>query len=111
MVFLIQRARNKGFLVLHSKPNELIATPKGTSNRMINAQYLSEDETQVLREFYCLLAEMAKTDNVLGKTYSMEEAEGNHEYKQAVQRDDKETTIKKGGSHHKSRLFLVLKKA
>lgn len=45
MVFLIQRARNKGFLVLHSKLNELIATTKGASNRMINAQYLSEDET------------------------------------------------------------------
>ena len=111
MVFLIQRARNKDFLVLHPKLNELIAATKGASNLIINAQYLPENETQVLHKFYCLLAEMTKTDNTLGKTYSVEEAESNHEYKQMAQRDDKEATIKKGGSHHRSRLFLVLKKA
>ena len=37
MVFLIQRARNKDFLVLHPKLNELIAATKGASNLIINA--------------------------------------------------------------------------
>jgi len=35
MVFLIQRAQNKGSLVLHLKLTELIAATKGASNRLI----------------------------------------------------------------------------
>lgn len=84
MVFLIQRAQNKDSLVLHLKLNELIAATQGASNRLINAQDFSEAETKVLHDFYCILVDMAKKDNDLGKTHSVEEAEDNHNEKLAA---------------------------
>ena len=81
MVFLIQRAQNKDSLVLHLKLNELIAATKGASNRLINAQDLSEDEIRVLHEFYCILADLSKKDSDLGQTHSVEEAKDNHNEK------------------------------
>ena len=87
MVFLIQRAQNKDSLVLHLKLNELIAAHQGASNRLINAQDFSEEEIKTLHDFYCLLAELAKKDNDLGKTHSIEEAEDNHSEKLAAQVD------------------------
>lgn len=81
MVFLIQRAQNKDSLVLHLKLNELIAATQGASNRLINAQDFSEEEIKILHDFYCVLAELAKKDNDLGKTHSVEEAEDNHNEK------------------------------
>ncbi|MFD1469633.1 low affinity iron permease family protein [Hymenobacter caeli] len=89
MVFLIQRAQNKDSLVVHLKLNELIAATQGASNRMINAQDLSEEEINTLHRFYCLLAEKAKQDTSLGQTHSVEEAEDNHDEKMAAQRGEK----------------------
>jgi low affinity Fe/Cu permease len=87
MVFLIQRAQNKDSLVLHLKLNELIAATQGASNRLINAQDFSEEEIKVLHNFYCVLADLAKKDNDLGKTHSVEEAEDNHNEKLAAHAD------------------------
>ena len=84
MVFLIQRAQNKDSLVLHLKLNELIAATQGASNRLINAQDFSEEEIDLLHNFFRALAELAKKDNDLGKTHSVEEAEDNHEEKTAA---------------------------
>lgn len=81
MVFLIQRAQNKDSLVLHLKLNELIAAHKGASNRLINAQDFTEDEINLLHQYFCLLAEKAKHDHDLGRTHSVEEAEENHQEK------------------------------
>ena len=87
MVFLIQRAQNKDSLVLHLKLNELIAATQGASNRLINAQDFSEEEIRILHDFYCALAELAKKDNDLGKTHTVEEAEDNEREKVAAQVD------------------------
>lgn len=87
MVFLIQRAQNKDSLVLHLKLNELIAATQGASNRLINAQDFSEEEIRILHEFYCALAELAKKDNDLGKTHTVEEAEDNEREKVAAQNE------------------------
>lgn len=84
MVFLIQRAQNKDSLVLHLKLNELLAATQGASNRLINAQDFSEEEIHTLHNFYRALAELAKKDNDLGKTHSVEEAEDNHNEKMAA---------------------------
>ncbi|MBT2559204.1 low affinity iron permease family protein [Hymenobacter sp. ISL-91] len=78
MVFLIQRAQNKDSLVLHLKLNELLASHKGASNRLINAQDFSEEEIHMLHNYFCLLAEKARQDHNLGRTHSVEEAEENH---------------------------------
>ena len=84
MVFLIQRAQNKDSLVLHLKLNELIAATKGASNRLINAQDLSEKDIEILHGFYRLLAEKARQDSDLGQTHSVEEAADNHSEKLAA---------------------------
>ena len=55
MVFLIQRAQNKESLALHVKLNELLASQKGASNRLINAEDLSEDE---IRELHAKFAKL-----------------------------------------------------
>mgnify|MGYP000281518082 CR=1 FL=1 len=56
MVFLIQRAQNKDSRALHLKLNELIASLKGPSNRLIDIENLNEKELETLHEFYtCLL--------------------------------------------------------
>ncbi|PJJ60910.1 low affinity iron permease family protein [Hymenobacter chitinivorans] len=81
MVFLIQRAQNKDSLVLHLKLNELIAATKGASNRLINSQDFTEDEINILHQYYCLLAEKAQKENDLGRTHTVEEAEENHQEK------------------------------
>jgi low affinity Fe/Cu permease len=86
MVFLIQRAQNKDSLVLHLKLNELLAATKGASNRLINAQDFTEEEIQLLHQYFCLLADKAKADRDLGRTHSVEEAEENHAYKLHAQR-------------------------
>ncbi|WP_303312516.1 low affinity iron permease family protein [Hymenobacter sp. BT730] len=78
MVFLIQRAQNKDSLVLHLKLNELLAATKGASNRLINAQDFTEEEIQMLHQYFCLLAEKAKADRDIGRTHTVEEAEENH---------------------------------
>lgn len=87
MVFLIQRAQNKDSLVLHLKLNELIAATKGASNRLINAQDLSEEEIKMLHDFYIVLATKSKLDNDLGQSHTVEEAEDNHNQKLAALRD------------------------
>src|SRR5512145_731719 len=48
MVFLIQRAQNKAALALHVKLDELIAAFQGASNRLIDAEDLSEEELKTL---------------------------------------------------------------
>ncbi|HEX8428072.1 low affinity iron permease family protein [Hymenobacter sp.] len=78
MVFLIQRAQNKDSLVLHLKLNELLASHKGASNRLINAQDFSEEEIHLLHRYFDVLAEKARHDSNLGRTHSVEEAEENH---------------------------------
>src|SRR6476619_5256974 len=52
MVFLIQRAQNKDSRAIHLKLNELVAAVEGASNRLINAETLTEEELQVLHTHY-----------------------------------------------------------
>ncbi|MES2734209.1 MAG: low affinity iron permease family protein, partial [Bacteroidota bacterium] len=67
------------------KLNELLAANKHTSNRMVSIEDLSQDELNTLREFYCQLAELAKKQNDIGKSHSIDEAEDNHQEKMEVQ--------------------------
>lgn len=74
MVFLIQRAQNKDSLALHLKLNELVASTKGASNRLISAEDLNEEELTILRNYFELLANRTKKEVDLKKTHSIEEA-------------------------------------
>jgi low affinity Fe/Cu permease len=52
MVFLIQRAQNKESRAIHLKLDEIVAALAGASNRLIDAESLTEHELDVLRKHY-----------------------------------------------------------
>jgi low affinity Fe/Cu permease len=83
MVFLIQRSQNKESLAVQLKLNELVAAMQGASNRLIDVEDMSERELQVLRSFYRRLAEMAKKDDDLGRSHSLDEAHQRHKFKRS----------------------------
>ena len=78
MVFLIQRAQNKGLSATLIKLNELIASIEGASNRLIDVENLSEEELEVLQRHFRRLVEMAKKDDSLTRSHSVEEATERH---------------------------------
>ena len=92
MVFLIQRAQNKDAIAIHLKLNEIVAALEGASNRLIDVEDLSEAEIDTLRRHYKRLIELAKKDENLTKTHSIEEATARHgtKYKRAPQKSAKE---------------------
>jgi low affinity Fe/Cu permease len=89
MVFLIQRAQNKDALAIHLKLNEIVAAMEGASNRLIDVEDLSEPEIDALRKYYKRLIELARTDDVLTNTHSIEEAASRHGSKYKKKTADK----------------------
>ncbi len=81
MVFLIQRAQNKDALAIHLKLNEIVAAMEGASNRLIDVEDLSEPEIDALRNYYKRLIELARKDDQLTTTHSIEEAASRHGHK------------------------------
>jgi low affinity Fe/Cu permease len=86
MVFLIQRAQNKDSMAIQLKLNELVAAIEGASNRLIDVEDLSEEELAALHRFYAQLVAMAKKDQTLTKSHSVEEAEARHAAKRSRRR-------------------------
>lgn len=82
MVFLIQLAQNKDSEAIQLKLNEIVAAMKGASNRLINIEDLSEEDLHKLHKYYRKLAALAKKDNNLAQSHSIEEAEVKHIAKQ-----------------------------
>jgi low affinity Fe/Cu permease len=85
MVFLIQRSQNKDALAIHLKLNELVAAMKGASNRLIEAEGLTEKELNALRRHYQELAALAAREADLTKSHSVEEAGKRHTAKKRGQ--------------------------
>jgi low affinity Fe/Cu permease len=83
MVFLIQRAQNKDARAIHLKLNEIVAALEGASNRLVNAEDLTEAELEVLRRHYGTLSKMAEADASLTRSHSVEEAGRRHERKKS----------------------------
>ncbi|HEU0064806.1 MAG TPA: low affinity iron permease family protein [Flavisolibacter sp.] len=81
MVFIIQQSQNKDSLAIQLKLNELIAANEKASNRLIVVEDLSQDELEVLKQFYVKLSELAKKESNLNKSHSVEEATGIHKLK------------------------------
>jgi len=92
MVFLIQRAQNKDALAIHLKLNEIVAALEGASNRLIDVEDLSEPDIDALRKYYRRLIELAREDDILTATHSIEEAATRHgtKYKKKPQKGTKE---------------------
>jgi low affinity Fe/Cu permease len=81
MVFLIQRMQNKDSKAIHLKLNELVAALNGPSNRLIDVEDLTEEELDILSNYYKKLAEMAKKEKILSVSHSIEEAVELHKIK------------------------------
>lgn len=81
MVFLIQRAQNKDSKAIHMKLNELIASLKGPSNRLVDAEDIPEEDLEILHKFYSKLAEMASKESDLSVSHSIDEAKLRHKEK------------------------------
>jgi len=73
MVFLIQRSQNKESLAVQLKLNELVASSKEASNRLIDVEDLTQDELEHLHKFYIKLARKAEKEANLKETHSVEE--------------------------------------
>lgn len=81
MVFLIQRTQNKDSKALHMKLNELVASLKGPSNRLVDVENIPEDDLETLQKFYSKLAEMSSKERNISDSHSIEEAELRHKEK------------------------------
>lgn len=75
MVFIIQQSQNKDTVAIHLKLNELIASQKYASNRLIDVEDLTEEELEVLKKFYVKLSRLALKQNDLHSSHSIDEAE------------------------------------
>lgn len=88
MVFVIQQSQNKDTVAIHLKLNELLATSKNASNRLIDIEDLTEDEIQNIKKFYIELSKLAEKDTELYTTHSLDEAKNNHNTKLRVLKKD-----------------------
>jgi low affinity Fe/Cu permease len=59
MVFLLQQSQNKDSQAVHLKLNELLASSRQASNRMICVEDLTEEELQRVKQLYAALASRA----------------------------------------------------
>lgn len=64
MVFLIQKTQNKDSKALHLKIDELLSSIEGSSNRLVDIEYLNEAELDELHEFYKKISEKARKRKV-----------------------------------------------
>jgi low affinity Fe/Cu permease len=96
MVFLIQRAQNKDSKAMALKLNELVAALEGASNRLIDVESLTEHELDVLRRHYGELAKMARRDDKLTHSHSVEEAEVRHVQKRKAKAEARAEAVRQG---------------
>ncbi len=82
MVFLIQKTQNKDNKSIQLKLNELIAASELTSNRMVDIEDLSEEELDQLAKYYAQLAALAKKDNDIHQSHSIDSANTLHQKQQ-----------------------------
>ena len=73
MVFLIQQSQNKDSVAMHLKLNELLASNRTASNRMIGIEDLDEQDLRQVAAFYARLAERAKDAGPRKEVHSIDE--------------------------------------
>lgn len=77
MVFLIQHTQNKDTRAVQMKLNELIASQRGASNRLIDIEELDEEELDALHHRFQRLAKQAERIGS-GAAMSVDRAERTH---------------------------------
>lgn len=81
MVFVIQHSQNKDTVALHLKLNELIAASKTASNRLIDAEDLTDEELDTIKKFYIQLSKLSQKEKNIFASHSLDEAKRNHSVK------------------------------
>jgi len=74
MVFLIQRAQNKDALAIQLKLNELLASQRGASNRLINLEDWSEEDIVALHQRFEKLEQRLENTSDSCEAHSVAEA-------------------------------------
>lgn len=97
MVFLIQKAQNKDGKAIQLKLNELIAAHERASNRMVDIEDLTEDELDQLHKFYVTLSALAKKENDIHSSHSIDAAEEINEIKRKIKKITHGSTAGKQG--------------
>ena len=86
MVFLIQKTQNKDSLALHLKLNELVASSRFASNRLVDVEDLTEEELEILKRYYMKLSDLSEEEDSLIKSHSIDDAQENHAEKSGRKR-------------------------
>ena len=86
MVFLIQKAQNKDSLAIQLKLNELVASHEFASNRLVDVESMTEDESKVIQKYYRKLSEFTRNEERLQESHSIDEAQAHHEVKEDKKR-------------------------
>ncbi len=87
MVFLIQKSQNKDSLAIQLKLNELVASHKFASNRMVNVEDMSEDELKIIQKYYSKISELTKKEENLLQAHSIDEAGKTHSLKNEMEKE------------------------
>jgi low affinity Fe/Cu permease len=74
MVFLIQKSQNKDSLAIQLKLNELVAAHEFASNRLVDAENLTEEEMRIIQKYYSRLSALSKKEKSLQQSHSIDEA-------------------------------------
>jgi low affinity Fe/Cu permease len=74
MVFLIQKSQNKDSKAIQLKLNELIAASRWASNRMVDIEDLSEEELDVLHNYYQKLSDLSENERDIHQSHSIDSA-------------------------------------
>lgn len=74
MVFLIQKSQNKDSLAIQLKLNELVAAHEFASNRLVDAENMTEEEMRVIQKYYSRLSALSKKEKSLQQSHSIDEA-------------------------------------
>ena len=94
MIFVIQQSQNRDTAAIHLKLNELIATSKEASNRLVDSEDLSEEEQQVIKEYYQKISTPNKNESVF-TSHSLDEAERDSNEKLQARSSNKKPQTKK----------------
>jgi low affinity Fe/Cu permease len=89
MVFVIQQSVNKDTVAIQIKLNELIAATATASNRLIDVEDLTADELETLKKFYIKLSILAKKEDDIHTTHSIDEAAEIHDLKRKARHPKK----------------------
>ncbi|MEO7444699.1 MAG: low affinity iron permease family protein [Ferruginibacter sp.] len=94
MVFLIQKSQNKDSLAIQLKLNELVASNKYASNRLVSVEDMTEDELKIIQRYYSKLSEFARQDKSLQESHSIDEARDVHNLKANMDKEMEERNNK-----------------